>query len=78
MIFCLFLIVFGVEYISGDEHNDLVDVVVTHVKPENYYEYKKSLTKLTEMETKHNFKVHRYEPLAGGISDVVAYMHYGE
>lgn len=69
---------FGAEYISGDQHNHVVDVFVTHVKPESWYEYKMSLPKLSEIETKHNIKVHRYKPIAGGISDVVGYIHFGE
>lgn len=63
----------------AEEDTHIYDVIVTHVKPEHWYDFKNELKKHPAFEAKHGIEVlGRYKPIAGGIGDLISFMKYGE
>lgn len=55
------------------------EVIVTHVKPEHWFQFRDEIKKHPAFEAKHHIDVlGRYKPIAGGIGDLITFVHFGK
>lgn len=80
ILFWLTLLKYSSVYISCDYQSPILfDVIITHVKPQSWFELEKSLSKfISEWRTKYNVTLSFYKPIAGDIGDIMTYLHFGK
>jgi len=73
---CLLLAI-ACGFSTAEEAGGIHEVIVTHVKPEHWYQFREEIKKHPAFEAKHNIDVlGRYKPIAGGIGDLITFVKF--